>query len=161
MKGRPKPPSDAQKSPAPGRGQARGKIGALGLGAKNKRATAQTRPAPRLFRRSMQIKGRPFAVALPGMGRAGSAGRLWGVCQRWVSLPWQSQAIREQKTAEQNESDYKRRTAAERRADGVYVAAGVELAEPENGILAEGWVTSSPIARRGEVLGWQMIKRLR
>jgi hypothetical protein len=53
------------------------------------------------------------------------------------------------------------RVAAERRADGVYVAAGVELAEPENGILAEGWVTSSPIARRGEVLGWQMIKRLR
>jgi hypothetical protein len=43
------------------------------------------------------------------------------------------------------------RIAAERRADGVYVAAGVELVEPEN----------RRTARLGEVLGWQMIKRLR
>jgi hypothetical protein len=43
------------------------------------------------------------------------------------------------------------RIAAERRADGMYVAAGVELVEPEN----------RRTARLGEVLGWQMIKRLR
>lgn len=43
------------------------------------------------------------------------------------------------------------RIAAERRADGVYVAAGVELVEPEN----------RRTARLGEALGWQMIKRLR
>jgi hypothetical protein len=43
------------------------------------------------------------------------------------------------------------RIAAERRADGVYVAAGVELVEPEN----------RRAARLGEALGWQMIKRLR
>jgi hypothetical protein len=43
------------------------------------------------------------------------------------------------------------RIAAERRADGVYVAAGVELVEPENRLTT----------RLGEALGWQMIKRLR
>jgi hypothetical protein len=43
------------------------------------------------------------------------------------------------------------RIAAERRADGVYVAAGVELVEPEN----------RRTARLGEWLGWQTIKRLR
>ena len=43
------------------------------------------------------------------------------------------------------------RVAAERRKDGVYVAAGVELVEPEN----------RRAACLGEALGWQMIKRLR
>jgi len=43
------------------------------------------------------------------------------------------------------------RIAAERRADGVYVAAGVELVEPEN----------RRTARLGDGLGWQTIKRLR
>jgi hypothetical protein len=43
------------------------------------------------------------------------------------------------------------RIAAERRADGVYVAAGVELVEPDN----------RRAAGLGEVLDWQMIKRLR
>ena len=43
------------------------------------------------------------------------------------------------------------RIAAERRADGVYIAAGVELVEPE----------SRRATRLGEALGWQMIKRLR
>ena len=53
------------------------------------------------------------------------------------------------------------RITAERRADGVYVAAGVELVEPENGILTQGWVTSGRTARVGEGLGWRTIKRLR
>ena len=35
------------------------------------------------------------------------------------------------KTAEQNESDYKMRIAAERRADGVYVAGDALMSEPE------------------------------
>ena len=43
------------------------------------------------------------------------------------------------------------RIAAERRADGMYVAAGVELVEPEN----------RRTARLGEALGWQIIKLLR
>jgi len=42
------------------------------------------------------------------------------------------------------------RIAAKRRADGVYVAAGIELVEPEN-----------RTACLGEELSWQMIKRLR
>ena len=58
------------------------------------------------------------------------------------------------------------RITAERRADGVYVAAGVELIEPESRTpspLAPGgaWVTPSQIARLGDKLGWETAKRLR
>jgi hypothetical protein len=58
------------------------------------------------------------------------------------------------------------RVAAERRADDVYVAAGVELIEPESrhpSPLAPGgaWVTPSKVARLGDELGWQTAKRLR
>ena len=58
------------------------------------------------------------------------------------------------------------RVTAERRADGVYVAAGVELIEPESRTpspLAPGgaWVTRSQIARLGDKLGWETAKRLR
>jgi hypothetical protein len=58
------------------------------------------------------------------------------------------------------------RVTAERRADCVYVAAGVELIEPESRTpspLAPGgaWVTRSQIARLGDKLGSQTAKRLR
>jgi hypothetical protein len=58
------------------------------------------------------------------------------------------------------------RATAERRADGVYVAAGVELIEPESlhqSALAPGgvWVTPSQVARLGDKLGWETAKRLR
>jgi hypothetical protein len=58
------------------------------------------------------------------------------------------------------------RVAAERRADGVYVAAGVELIEPEDRhqspLAPSGvWVTPSRVARLGDKLGWQTAKRLR
>ena len=58
------------------------------------------------------------------------------------------------------------RVTAERRADGVYVAAGVELIEPEyrhESARAPGglWVTPSKTARVGDKLGWPAEKRLR
>ena len=58
------------------------------------------------------------------------------------------------------------RITAERRADGVYVAAGVELIEPEyrhQSALAPGsvWVTPSQVARPGDKLGSETAKRLR
>jgi hypothetical protein len=58
------------------------------------------------------------------------------------------------------------RVTAERRADGIYVAAGVEPIEPESRTpspLAPGgaWVTPSQIARLGDKLGWETAKRLR
>jgi hypothetical protein len=58
------------------------------------------------------------------------------------------------------------RVTAKRRADGIYVAAGVELIEPESRTpspLAPGgaWVTRSQIARLGDKLGWETAKRLR
>jgi hypothetical protein len=58
------------------------------------------------------------------------------------------------------------RATAERRVDGVYVAAGVELIEPESlhqSALAPGgvWVTPSQVARLGDKLGWETAKRLR
>jgi hypothetical protein len=58
------------------------------------------------------------------------------------------------------------RVTAERRADGVYVAAGVELIEPEcrqESARAPGgvWVTSSKTARVGDKLGHETAKRLR
>ena len=57
------------------------------------------------------------------------------------------------------------RVAAERRADGVYVAAGVELIEPEyrhESARAPGgvWVTPSKVARLGDKLGAETAKRL-
>jgi hypothetical protein len=57
------------------------------------------------------------------------------------------------------------RVIAERRADGVYVAAGVELIEPEyryQAPLAPGgvWVTPSRTARLGDRLGKETAKRL-
>jgi hypothetical protein len=58
------------------------------------------------------------------------------------------------------------RVTAERRADGVYVASGVELIEPEyryQSALAPGGVgvTPSRIARLGDKLGAETAKRLR
>ena len=58
------------------------------------------------------------------------------------------------------------RVLAERRPDGVYVAAGVELIEPEyryQAPLAPGgvWVTPSRVARLGDKLGTNTAKRLR
>jgi hypothetical protein len=58
------------------------------------------------------------------------------------------------------------RVAAERRADGVYVAAGVELIEPEyrhQSALAPGGVVVTPsrVARLGDKLGTETAKRLR
>jgi hypothetical protein len=52
------------------------------------------------------------------------------------------------------------RITAERRADGVYVAAGIELIEPENRMLAPGQVPGQTV-RVGDGLAWQTIKRLR
>jgi len=55
------------------------------------------------------------------------------------------------------------RVAAERRADGVYIAAGVELIEPETRHQSTrgDWVEPSRVARLGDKLGWQTAKRLR
>jgi hypothetical protein len=55
------------------------------------------------------------------------------------------------------------RVAAERRADGVYVAAGVELIEPEtrHESTRGGWVEPSRVTRLGDRLRWQTAKRLR
>ena len=55
------------------------------------------------------------------------------------------------------------RVAAERRADGVYIAAGVELIEPEtrHESTRGDWVEPSRVARLGDKLGWQTAKRLR
>ena len=55
------------------------------------------------------------------------------------------------------------RVAAERRADGVYLAAGVALIEPETRHQSTrgDWVEPSRVARLGDKLGWQTAKRLR
>ena len=55
------------------------------------------------------------------------------------------------------------RVAAECRADGVYIAAGVELIEPETRHQSTrgDWVEPSRVARLGDKLGWQTAKRLR
>ena len=58
------------------------------------------------------------------------------------------------------------RVAAERRADGVYFAAGVELIEPgyrHQSALAPGGVVVTPsrVARLGDKLGMETAKRLR
>jgi hypothetical protein len=55
------------------------------------------------------------------------------------------------------------RVTAERRADGVYVAAGVELIEPETRHESTGgdWVEPSRVTRLGDRLRWQTAKRLR
>ena len=55
------------------------------------------------------------------------------------------------------------RVAAERRADGVYIAAGVALIEPETRHQSTrgDWVEPSRVARLGDKLGWQTAKRLR
>jgi hypothetical protein len=58
------------------------------------------------------------------------------------------------------------RITAEQRDDGVYVAAGVELIEPEErhpSPLASGgfWITPSKTARVGDRLGYKTINRLR
>jgi hypothetical protein len=58
------------------------------------------------------------------------------------------------------------RVTAERRADGVYIAAGVELIEPEyrqESARAPGgvWITPSKTARVGDKLGWHAEKQLR
>jgi hypothetical protein len=55
------------------------------------------------------------------------------------------------------------RVAAERRADGVYIAAEVELIEPETRYQSTrgDWVEPSRVARLGDKLGWQTAKRLR
>jgi hypothetical protein len=55
------------------------------------------------------------------------------------------------------------RVAAERRADGVYIAAGVELIEPEtrHESTRGGWVEPSRVTRLGDRLRWQTAKRLR
>jgi hypothetical protein len=55
------------------------------------------------------------------------------------------------------------RVAAERRADGVYIAAGVALIEPETQHQSTrgDWVEPSRVARLGDKLGWQTAKRLR
>jgi hypothetical protein len=51
------------------------------------------------------------------------------------------------------------RVAAERRSDGVFVAAGVELVEPE--FRSNVGVRSAKIAKLGDSLGWETTKRLR
>ena len=55
------------------------------------------------------------------------------------------------------------RVTTERRSDGVYVAAGVELIEPETRHQSTrgDWVEPSRVARLGDKLGWQTAKRLR
>jgi hypothetical protein len=58
------------------------------------------------------------------------------------------------------------RVAAELRDDGVYVAAGVELIEPESrwtspNLPGHVFVTPSKTARVGDKLGWQAEQRLR
>ena len=55
------------------------------------------------------------------------------------------------------------RVAAARRADGVYIAAGVELIEPEtrHESTRGDWVEPSRVARLGDRLCWQTAKRLR
>ena len=55
------------------------------------------------------------------------------------------------------------RVAAERRADGVYVAAGVELIEPEtrHELTRGDWVEPARVTRLGERLRWQTANRLR
>ena len=55
------------------------------------------------------------------------------------------------------------RVAAERRADGVYIAAGVELIEPETRHQSTrgDWVEPARVTRLGERLRWQTAKRLR
>jgi hypothetical protein len=55
------------------------------------------------------------------------------------------------------------RVTAERRADGVYVAAGVELIEPETRHESQrgGWVEPAWVIRLGERLRRQTAKRLR
>jgi hypothetical protein len=55
------------------------------------------------------------------------------------------------------------RVAAERRADGVYIAAGVELIEPEirHESTRGDWVEPSRVARLGDKLGSETAKRLR
>jgi hypothetical protein len=55
------------------------------------------------------------------------------------------------------------RVAAERRADGVYIAAGVELIEPETRHESPrgDWVEPSRVTRLGDRLRWQTAKRLR
>ena len=55
------------------------------------------------------------------------------------------------------------RVAAERRADGVYIAAGVALIEPETRHQSTrgDWVEPSRVARLGDRLRWQTAKRLR
>jgi hypothetical protein len=56
------------------------------------------------------------------------------------------------------------RIAAERREDGVFVAAGIELIEPEQrGDTKTGreWVIPSKAVKLGERLGWQTQNRLR
>ena len=58
------------------------------------------------------------------------------------------------------------RVAAELRDDGVYVAAGVELIEPESrwtspNVPGHVFVTPSKTARVGDKLGWQAEQRLR
>ena len=55
------------------------------------------------------------------------------------------------------------RVAAERRADGVYIAAGVELIEPETRHQSTrgDWVEPARVTRLGDRLGWQTAKRLR
>jgi hypothetical protein len=51
------------------------------------------------------------------------------------------------------------RVTAERRADGVHVAAGVELIEPE--FRHNFGVRPARVARLGDKLGWETAKRLR
>lgn len=55
------------------------------------------------------------------------------------------------------------RVSAERRADGVYVAAGVELIEPEtrHELTRGDWVEPARVTRLGERLRWQTANRLR
>ena len=55
------------------------------------------------------------------------------------------------------------RVTAERRADGVHVAAGVELIEPEtrHESTRGDWAEPSRVTRLGDKLGWQTAKRLR
>jgi hypothetical protein len=55
------------------------------------------------------------------------------------------------------------RVAAERRADGVYVAAGVELIEPEtrHESTRGAWAEPSRVTRLGNNLGWQTANDLR
>jgi hypothetical protein len=58
------------------------------------------------------------------------------------------------------------RVAAERRADGVFIAAGVELIEPETRHQSErapggAWVTPSRVTRIGDTLGSETATQLR